>query len=322
MKSYEQFIETVVNRMVKDALSPQKKTAELELAADAEPSVSDLRKQADMLCRKMDEATEELIAGLIELELHSAQNDTKTAEKQIVSPDFSGYSVPDPPYYDVNTGRVPGPQAKQLEHIINKRDSKLHDKLYANRGAEAGAIIGASTVPPLINMVTPPGMPLVNLGLGVPAGAARAYANNTNALSQQAVKHLLLEDEDSAKKINELIRRAATQKASNTVKQVTEFFKGPDTKEKTREERQQQYHDDVILNYADTVRDVFTNSEHAMMPELNTMAGQTASVGAATAPFWSKALLGKSGPGMVVTGVSGLASRVCKMDFKTPYKNY
>jgi hypothetical protein len=304
MKSYEQFIETVVNRMVKDALSPKKKTAELELAADAEPSVSDLRKQADMLCQKMDEATNTLIAGLTELGLYPAQKGTKTAEKQPV-PGFVGPAIPPSvqPYWDYPRAapkeqtQIPETHSELLELMIKLHDPNLHDELYANRELGFGGLTAATAMPPFLSVMdaaspvpTPLGTPAAKIGLGLVAGGARAAGNNSNVVSQQLVKHQFLKNENAAKKINELAARDAVHKANTILNQLADFFKSEsDAKVKTRKEMKQQYHDNVISAYADSLKKV-QSDKNIMMPELNAPAGQTASVAAATAPFWGGGL--------------------------------
>jgi hypothetical protein len=317
MKSYGQFIETVVNRMVKDALDPQKKTA--ELAADAEPSVSDLRKQADMLCQKMDEATNTLIAGLTELGLYPAQKGTKTAEK-IPSPNAVGIPAPysERPYPDPNQPKpVPrhGPEQKPhsdtLKFGINLYDHELHDKLYANRESELAGLTALQFGPAVAQQLLPE-TPQVKASLGAIAAGTRAHINNSDVVSQNALKWGLLKNENNAKKINTLAARVAINKVLKPSDQDallddalldrlkdTEWLKqhpiigsllqsiaASNKRNKSLEERQ--YHNDSILRYFNAAKDVANDQPHAMLPELGSTQGQITSAIAATTPLWGK----------------------------------
>jgi hypothetical protein len=178
----------------------------------------------------------------------------------------------------------PKPNVELLELAIKQHDPELHDKLYANRGAEFWGLTAATSAPVArsilggkINFLDSALARTAAGGLGV---GSRLYGNNSDVVSQNALRTLLLKNENNAKKINEIIARTVGRQAAVNTPGIIRKAWGWNP-EVTAEES---YNANAAHRYTKALLDVQKNNPNALMPELDSLFGQGASAILAATP--------------------------------------
>jgi hypothetical protein len=228
------------------------------------------------------------------------------------------------PQQPLDKGRPPLSNADVLEFGINAYDKDLHDQLYANRELEAVATLGAVGLPFVTNVTgkirgSKPILSRMGQGvLGVGAMGAKAHFNNSDVVSQQALKWLLLKNERAASHLNaiatrwhlnEMTERDAKNQASDESWNAVEKTTGVSPPALTSEEA---YNRNMDGRYFRALLGTLKNKPNVITPELNSPLGQAMSIALVGSPYLSSAglptrmsLPGAAGSG-VAFGINGV----------------
>jgi hypothetical protein len=244
----------------------------------------------------------QFIDPVLNLRLHIRNHQLKaaTAKRAAAAPPGGNKPIPQP-----GGGNAPKPQRLKLDgkpetvvrETIKTIDPTLHNKLYADRGHEVGALATINGIPPGLSIsakVLGVPMPLfARMALAGTAAVSRNAVNSSDAISQQAIKHMFL---GGGRGWTQSAMRAAFPWIKDKPKQLSDIlvrdadrslrlaFQGGTPEEK--------YKANASRRYLNAAMDVHKNVPHALMPELNTTTGKATSAAAPVSQYFMDGIKG------------------------------